>query len=127
MIELVSRAETYLDQIASPKNITKISKVADSCEQQLAAIAPIVRGLLATPTPGDHQSCRRVVLQALTDTKTNALLANLKPSLLVSPPLTGDHLFRTKPLPAWLENPDFDDEVSSVSYTHLTLPTILLV
>ena len=112
MIELVSRAETYLDQVASPKSKTKISKVADSCEQQLAAIAPIVRGLLATPTPGDRHSCQRVVLQALTDTKTNALLANLKPSLLVSPPLTGDHLFRTKPLPAWLQNPDFDDEES---------------
>jgi NAD(P)-dependent dehydrogenase (short-subunit alcohol dehydrogenase family) len=26
--------------------------------------------------------------------------------------LTGDHLFRTKPLPAWLQNPDFDDEES---------------
>ena len=112
MIELVSRAETYLDQAVSPKSKSKISKVADSFEQQLAAIAPIVRGLLATPTPGDRHSCQRVVLQALTDTKTNALLANLKPSLLVSPPLTGDHLFRTKPLPAWLQNPDFDDEES---------------
>jgi len=112
MIELVSRAETYLDQVAHRRGETTATKAADNCEQRLANIAPIVRGLLATPTPGGRHSCQRVVLQALTDTKTNALLANLETSLLVSPPLTGDHLVRTKPLPARLGNPDFDDEES---------------
>ena len=123
MIELVSQAEAYLDQCAPRSGETTISKAADSCEQQLAAIAPIVRGLLATPTPGSRHSCQRVVLQPLTDTKTNALLANLETSLLISPPLTGDHLVRTKPLPAWLENPDFGDEESFRSQLESVLTT----
>ena len=43
MIELVSRAEAYLDRLAPPRGETTVSKAVDNCEQRRAAIAPIVR------------------------------------------------------------------------------------
>jgi len=71
---------------------------------------PILRGLLAARTGDPDRPYRRVVLLALADESTLATLA--EPGArraLVSPPLTSDHLIRTKPLPLWVELPAADD------------------
>ncbi|HEX6202762.1 MAG TPA: bifunctional aldolase/short-chain dehydrogenase, partial [Thermoanaerobaculia bacterium] len=77
---------------------------------RLAALAPALRGLLSPRTGDPDRPWRRVVLQAATDAATIALLAEPgMRELAVTPPLTADHLIRTKPLPLWLDDPAWDE------------------
>jgi len=73
-------------------------------------VAPVVRGLLAAPTADCDRPYQRVVLRALTGPEVLASLAAPGArEALVSPPLTTDHLIRTKALPLWVEGLAFDD------------------
>ena len=110
MIELVSRAEEYLDRVAPIRVYPGINNSAKVVSKRLARIAPILRGLLATRTGDENSLYRRMVLRSLVDTRTAGIVAGLGRSRLVSPPLTTDHLIRTKHLPAWMEVIDFEDE-----------------
>jgi rhamnose utilization protein RhaD (predicted bifunctional aldolase and dehydrogenase)/NAD(P)-dependent dehydrogenase (short-subunit alcohol dehydrogenase family) len=70
----------------------------------LAAVAPVVRGLLAARTDDCDRPYRRVVVQPLTSPGVMAALAaSGAREALVTPPLTTDHLIRTKALPLWVE------------------------
>jgi rhamnose utilization protein RhaD (predicted bifunctional aldolase and dehydrogenase)/NAD(P)-dependent dehydrogenase (short-subunit alcohol dehydrogenase family) len=73
----------------------------------LAAVMPVVRGLLAGRTADCDRPYRRVIVQALADAGTLAALAAPEARhTLVTPPLTSDHLIRTKALPLWVEAGD---------------------
>jgi len=92
--------------------VTDHAAVPDAAEvdRRLAAVAPVLRGLLAAPSGDPDRPWRRVVLSALTDRAVLAFLAAPGArELAVSPPLTGDHLIRTRPLPLWAEGLPFDD------------------
>ncbi len=79
---------------------------------RLAAVAPVVRGLLAGRTGDCDHPYERVVLQPLADPEMlAALVAPGAREVLVSPPLTSDHLIRTKALPLWVEGLSYDDPV----------------
>ncbi len=111
MIELVSRAEDYLERHAraAPARANRTSP--EEAEARLARVAPLVRGRLAAPSGDPDRPHRRVVLRPLTGREVlDALDAEGARELLLSPPLTTDHLIRTKLLPAWVEAPDYDDE-----------------
>jgi len=83
---------------------------AAEVDRRLAAVAPVLRGLLASPSGDPDRPWRRVVLRALTDPAVLAFLAAPGArELAVSPPLTGDHLIRTRPLPLWVDGLPFDD------------------
>jgi len=112
MIELVSRAETYIERRASRVTVTAASRPSpETVDARLARVAPVVRGLLAEKSGDPDRPYRRVVMRPLATRETlEALAAENARELLVSPPLTGDHFVRTKPLPAWVESPDYDDE-----------------
>ena len=74
-----------------------------------AEIVPLVRGLLAGRTGDCDRPYSRVVTQILDDPDTlEALLAPGARETLVTPPLTTDHLIRTKPLPLWIEGLRYD-------------------
>ncbi len=111
MIELVVRAEAELARRARPAAPAPPKTSLEEAEARLARAAPLVRGLLARPSGDPDRPYRRVVLRPLTD---RAILDFLDSEgardLAVTPPLTADHLIRTKILPLWLDAPDFGDE-----------------
>ena len=140
MIDLVTRAEDFIRSgytSASPvtpawsqnegspsptadhprSGYTTASPVTPAWSQndgsaRLAAVAPIVRGLLARATGDADRPWRRVILEALTDDGVVAALdVPGARELLVSSPLTTDHLIRTRPWPAWVDEPDWGDPV----------------
>jgi rhamnose utilization protein RhaD (predicted bifunctional aldolase and dehydrogenase)/NAD(P)-dependent dehydrogenase (short-subunit alcohol dehydrogenase family) len=111
MIELVSLAETYLAEHERPSAAGRAGTTVEDAEARLARVAPVVRGLLAAPSGDDDRPHRRIVLRSLVDQPVLDLLdAPGARELVVTPPLTADHLIRTKVLPAWVEAPAYDDE-----------------
>ena len=121
MIQLVSRAEDFLaserPDVVVPVTTTSTAATARSttgiaeAEQRLARIAPIVRGLLAEETGDEDRPYRRaVVLPLTTPAVLEALAAPGARGRFESPPLTTDHLIRTKALPMWAGGLDFDDD-----------------
>jgi rhamnose utilization protein RhaD (predicted bifunctional aldolase and dehydrogenase)/NAD(P)-dependent dehydrogenase (short-subunit alcohol dehydrogenase family) len=136
-IRLVSRAEAYLQEhaawdvgavsagvrppsrAAAPKAVAQEvpapgvaaqDVAAEAAAARLAEVAPILRGLLAEPTGDPDRPYRRAILQALTSPEARqALLAPGARERLVSPPLTSDHLIRTKALPLWVDELPFGD------------------
>jgi rhamnose utilization protein RhaD (predicted bifunctional aldolase and dehydrogenase)/NAD(P)-dependent dehydrogenase (short-subunit alcohol dehydrogenase family) len=119
MIDLVSHAESYLARGrkthsvsgAPPAGAAAPAAPVAAPDPRLARVGAMLRGLLARQTgDGDHRY-RRVVLLTLTTPEVLAALA--APGVretLVTPPLTSDHLIRTKPLPLLVEGLDLDDE-----------------
>jgi rhamnose utilization protein RhaD (predicted bifunctional aldolase and dehydrogenase)/NAD(P)-dependent dehydrogenase (short-subunit alcohol dehydrogenase family) len=109
-IELVSRAEQYLAQRATRPLIVRVSTLPSLAEKRLVAVAPLVRGLLAEPSGDADRPYRRVILQPLTDQKTlNFVDSDRGKRVALSPPLTSDHLIRTKALPVWIDSPAYED------------------
>jgi rhamnose utilization protein RhaD (predicted bifunctional aldolase and dehydrogenase)/NAD(P)-dependent dehydrogenase (short-subunit alcohol dehydrogenase family) len=111
LIELVSRAEAFLARSARRSVIPASRTSVESAEERLARVAPVARGLLATPTGNPDRPFRRVVLRPLIDREVlDCVDWDRGRELALSPPLTSDHLIRTKVLPAWVAEPDYGDE-----------------
>ena len=71
-------------------------------------MAPVVRGLLAQPSGNPDRPYRRMVLQPLVNQETLDFLGSDRgKELALTPTLTSDHLVRTKPLPLWVDDPDY--------------------
>jgi rhamnose utilization protein RhaD (predicted bifunctional aldolase and dehydrogenase)/NAD(P)-dependent dehydrogenase (short-subunit alcohol dehydrogenase family) len=114
MVELVTRAEDW----AAARRAVRAqggAGAAPACEDITpearpvsgrlpAEIIPVIRGLLAARSDDSDRPYHRVVLQVLDDPATlEALLAPGAKETLVTPPLTTDHLIRTKSLPLWID------------------------
>ncbi len=99
-VEFVSRAEGHL---ASRGRIPAASEdEVARARERLAAVAPVLRGLLAGPRDETTGRRRRVVLQALATPEVLAFLRDpAARGLALEGPLTADHLIRTGPWPAW--------------------------
>jgi len=110
MIELVSRAEDYLERRAQhPLQVSSRTSL-ETARQRLQQVAPIARGLLAVPTGDPDWPIRRVVLSPLVTREVlDVVDSEGGRALCLSAPLTADHLIRTKPTPAWVELEDFAD------------------
>ncbi|MGH9448166.1 MAG: SDR family NAD(P)-dependent oxidoreductase, partial [Terriglobia bacterium] len=66
--------------------------------------------LLATPSAGADQNCRQVILQRLSTGGVLDLLGSDRgKEIALTPPLTSDHLIRTKVLPLWIDVPACPD------------------
>ena len=118
MIDVVSRAEaflaarTYAVGAGGPTPSTDLWIQSDQDRvARLAQVGPLVRGLLARPTGDADRPFRRVVLEAVTDADVLAALESPDArERLVTPPLTTDHLIRTRPLPAWVDALSWGDD-----------------
>jgi len=101
MIEYVSRAEAF----AGGRSTRTSAEQTDGCStQKLAQVMPLVRGLLAEVTGDADRPRRPLVLQALSGKAVlEALAMPGARDAFVSPPLTSDHLIRTKALPLWVD------------------------
>jgi rhamnose utilization protein RhaD (predicted bifunctional aldolase and dehydrogenase)/NAD(P)-dependent dehydrogenase (short-subunit alcohol dehydrogenase family) len=110
MIDMVTCAEQYLERRAGAYvSVSTANRGAHTDRVQL--VAPVVRGLLARKAAGPDEEPHGIILHVLTDPKITGLLESERGyELCVSPPLTTDHLVRTKPLPLWIGSPAYDDE-----------------
>ena len=109
-IELVTQAEKYLAERATRPLLVQISTPISAAEKRLVTVAPLVRGLLAEPSGDADRPYRRVILQSLTDRDTLDFVdSDRGKQIALSPPLTSDHLIRTKALPLWLDSPAYND------------------
>ncbi|MGA7105761.1 MAG: bifunctional aldolase/short-chain dehydrogenase [Candidatus Deferrimicrobiaceae bacterium] len=109
-IELVTRAEKYLTRKTNEFQKVRRETSTTTARERYLKIAPILRGLLAIPTEDADRPYRRFVLQPLTKGDVLDLVdSNRGKEIAVSPPLTSDHLIRTKALPLWIDNPPYDD------------------
>ncbi len=109
MVELVSRAEAFLKERASRTLRVDAPTPVEVATERLARVAPIVRGLLTRR--GDDSTPRRpVVVLPLVSPETLSFVDSKEGrALALTPPLTSDHLIRTRPLPLWLGDADYDD------------------
>ncbi len=67
-----------------------------------------MRGLLAEPTGDENQPYTRVILNSLVNREVLDFVDSAQgKDLALTPPLTSDHLIRTKSFPMWVDAPDF--------------------
>ncbi|WP_040333632.1 bifunctional aldolase/short-chain dehydrogenase [Candidatus Magnetobacterium casense] len=106
-IELVSRAERYIESAQKSRvSVTPATTVSEA-RQRYRTIAPIVRGMLASKT---EDSCQRVILNHLATDETLAFVESAHGrEVALTPPITTDYLIRTKAFPLWLDYTDFDN------------------
>jgi rhamnose utilization protein RhaD (predicted bifunctional aldolase and dehydrogenase) len=110
-VELVTQAERFAAARARRgATVTVTTDAVSAAWDRLADIGPVLRGQLARPTGDADRPWDRVVLQPIV---TGGVLALLEREgardALVTPPLTTDHLIRTRSLPLWIDAPDWGD------------------
>ncbi len=110
MIDLVTRAEEFAARRASKPLVVVMPTSLAEAQNRLAAVAPVVRGLLAQPSGNADRPYRRMILQpVVTQEILDFLGSDRGKELALTPTLTSDHLVRTKALPLWIESPDYND------------------
>jgi rhamnose utilization protein RhaD (predicted bifunctional aldolase and dehydrogenase)/NAD(P)-dependent dehydrogenase (short-subunit alcohol dehydrogenase family) len=113
MIDLVTRAEDFATRRASKPLVVVMPASLAEAEARLASVAPVVRGLLAQPSGNPDRPYRRMILQPLVNQETLHFLGSDRgKELALTPTLTSDHLVRTKPLPLWVDAPDYSNPAS---------------
>ncbi|MEO2166660.1 MAG: bifunctional aldolase/short-chain dehydrogenase [bacterium] len=116
-IELVDRAERHLAGLRGSATTTPAAAGSEEkAATAAAAIAPILRGLLAQPTPETSQKHRRMVLAWRSSPEILGLLAEPgSAERSQRGPLTPDHVIRTKSRPVFVELPDPSDSAATAA------------
>ena len=110
-LELVTRAEEYLARKGTNPLKARITTSPATAEERYLKVAPILRGLLALPTENADWPYRRFILQSLiTKEVLNLVDSDRGKEIALTPPLTSDHLIRTKALPLWIDAPHYEDD-----------------
>ena len=110
-IELVTEAERYLSKKTSKSSKVKNATTLSKARNRYIKIAPILRGLLAIPTGNHDRPYSRFILRPLIKKEIlNFVDSSKAMEVALTPPLTADHLIRTKAYPLWIEGIKFDDE-----------------
>lgn len=109
-VALVTRAEEFLSGKTGKRRKARRITSIGTARERYGNVAPILRGLLAVRTADADRPYRRFVLQPLiTDTVLDLVDSKQGRKIAVSPPLTSDHLTRTKALPMWVDNLPYGD------------------
>jgi len=109
-IDLVSKAESFLADRSRHPVTAGVSTELGQAEARWVQVAPVLRGLLAEPTGDADQPYQRVILSPLINPEVlNFVDSEQGRELADTPPLTSDHLIRTKSFPLWVESPAYDD------------------
>ncbi|MBZ5515224.1 MAG: bifunctional aldolase/short-chain dehydrogenase [Acidobacteriia bacterium] len=110
MIELVSRAEDSVAKRATNPLRVAVQTPLEAASKRVVQVAPILRGLLAEPSGDPDRPYRRAILLPLTTREIlDFVNSDRGRELALTPPLTSDHLIRTKGLPLWVDAPHYDD------------------
>ncbi len=109
-IQLVTRAEEYLAQrLASPLQVA-VSTEIDKAKERWNTVAPTLRGLLAEPSGNLDRPYLPLILKPLISRRALDFVdSDTGRELALTPPLTSDHLIRTKSYPLWIDAPDWGD------------------
>ncbi len=109
-IDLVTRAEEYMAGKKSDARLPASKTDPFVARERFVALAPVLRGLLAVKTDDPDEPYDRMILRPLITDEALALVdSDRGKALALTPPLTADHLIRTKPFVLWVDNVAFDD------------------
>ncbi|RPJ61981.1 MAG: bifunctional aldolase/short-chain dehydrogenase [Acidobacteria bacterium] len=104
MIDLVSRTQQHLESRRT-RVFVAAARAVEAAGQRYVEIAPILRGCLARPSGDSDRPFKRVILRPLVEPEVLGLLqSECGRTLSLTPPLTPDHLIRTKSTPLWLDH-----------------------
>ena len=102
-IELVTLAEQFITRRSSGPVAARRVTMQPNARERYRRIAPRLRGLLSAASGDPDRPRRTVILRPLINREViNLVDSGRGEEILVTPPLTGDHLIRTRPLPLWL-------------------------
>ena len=109
-IMIVTRAEEFIRRRRLRASGSPVRTSPGTGMARVRAIAPLVRGALAAPTGDADRPHRRVVVVPLVTPEVLAIVDDPRArDVALTPPLTSDHLIRTKALPLLLDAPPWDD------------------
>lgn len=112
-VDAVTRAEHLLERKGG-RPVTVSSDEVERARRRWTSLAPILRGALAEPSGSEDRPLRPAILLPLIDEPTLGFLASDgAESLALTPPVTSDHLIRTKAYPLWLGGVDASDTESA--------------
>jgi len=110
-IKLVTKAENYLSKKGEKPLKVKTTTPLSKARRRYLKVAPILRGLLAVPTGNADWPYSRFILRPLIKKEILSLVNSYKGmEIVLTPPLTTDHLIRTKAYPLWIDKLKYDDE-----------------
>lgn len=110
-IKLVTKAENYLSKKGVKSIKVKTTTPLAKARKRYLKVAPILRGFLAVPTGNADWPYFRFILKPLiTKEILNLVDLNKGKEIALTPPLTSDHLIRTKAYPLWIDKLKYDDE-----------------
>lgn len=106
-VQIVNQAEAFIAQKVTQRPSPAPDSERLAAQARYLEIAPRLRGALAIGTEDPDHPFQRFVLRPLIEPEILAMLeSSAIHKILVSAPLTTDHLIRTKPLPLWIESPE---------------------
>ena len=110
MIAVVSDAERFVAARATSPLRANVETPEDVARARAAQVAPLLRGLLASPSGDADRPHRRVIVRPLCERGVLDFVdSDRGRALSQTPTVTSDHLIRTKALPAWIDAPAWDD------------------
>jgi len=110
-IELVTKAEHYLSKKRGKPLKVKTATPLSKARKRYLKVASILRGLLAIPTGNADWPHLRFIIRPLIKKEILNLVDLYKGmEIALTPPLTTDHLIRTKAYPLWIDKPNYEDE-----------------
>jgi rhamnose utilization protein RhaD (predicted bifunctional aldolase and dehydrogenase)/NAD(P)-dependent dehydrogenase (short-subunit alcohol dehydrogenase family) len=111
MIELVTKAEEYIDKKSKKTLKVKTHTSEKKALKRYLKVASILRGLLAIPIGNTDWPYMRFILRPIIKKEIlNLVDSNEGKEIAMTPPLTADHLIRTKAYPLWIDRLKYDDE-----------------
>jgi rhamnose utilization protein RhaD (predicted bifunctional aldolase and dehydrogenase)/NAD(P)-dependent dehydrogenase (short-subunit alcohol dehydrogenase family) len=111
-IDLVGKAEKYMSKHSRILSVPDVSTPLETADKRYLQVAPVARGVLAQPTGDQDRPWTTSIVQPLINRNILDLVDSEKGREIAStPPLTSDHLIRTKAYYLWIENPEYDDPV----------------
>jgi rhamnose utilization protein RhaD (predicted bifunctional aldolase and dehydrogenase)/NAD(P)-dependent dehydrogenase (short-subunit alcohol dehydrogenase family) len=114
-VSLVTKAEEYaatLPKVRRGGDEIRIDDVAPTpyelARGRYIEIAPILRGALALPSGDpDRPHLRAVLMPVIQEDILKIVDSQYGKEIALTPPLTSDHLIRTKAYPLWIDDPGF--------------------
>ncbi|MBF0444405.1 MAG: bifunctional aldolase/short-chain dehydrogenase [Magnetococcales bacterium] len=101
-IEIVTRAEVFIHNRIKRKTANKSVNI-ETAKKQYRDLAPQLRGKLAVASNNPDNPYKRFILSSIIDNESLNIIAHEKGEMrVISPPLTSDHLIRSKHLPVWI-------------------------
>ncbi|MBF0622936.1 MAG: bifunctional aldolase/short-chain dehydrogenase [Magnetococcales bacterium] len=119
-IKLVDKAEKWLAKTSVQVCMLPGTPSMEQARQNYQTLAPRLRSALSTATGNPDRPWNRAILHHLVSDEILFFLNSTHGKAMANtPPLTADHLIRTKPFPLWLDTMDqLDDALKTYAVTY---------